>query len=234
MEDITFLIKTFERPKHLNKLIESILEFYPEVPIIVVDDSKVPVIRKDVEYHTMPYDSGVVAGRNLLMKKCKTKYFSLLDDDFVFTEETKIEILLDILKRNKLDIMAGGVRESGNLIDYYGTLEREDDTVYYRRDVIDKGEYSKADIVPFFFVGTGDLKGDPYFKTTEHFDFFYSLKGKKEIGFTKEVIVNHERESFPSGEKYRHKRWDRRKEFLTYMLEKHNIKKLVSFNETVT
>ncbi len=65
-------------------LIKSIKKFYPSLHNIVADDSKSPVHRPDVEYHVLPFDSGLSKGRNFLVKKVKTSYFLLLDDDFCF------------------------------------------------------------------------------------------------------------------------------------------------------
>ena len=51
LSDITILIKTFERPEYLDRLIKSIKLYYPNIKIIVADDSRNPIVRNDVEYH---------------------------------------------------------------------------------------------------------------------------------------------------------------------------------------
>lgn len=78
---MTFIIHTFKRPDCLSRLLESIKEYYPNTPVIVYDDSE--------------FDRGLSWGRNHLVSQVKTKYFLLLDDDFVFTNETKIERLVE-------------------------------------------------------------------------------------------------------------------------------------------
>ena len=40
MNDVTFVIKTFERKNRLIKLLKSIEKYYANIPIIIVDDSK--------------------------------------------------------------------------------------------------------------------------------------------------------------------------------------------------
>jgi hypothetical protein len=67
IQDITAVIKTFERPNELDRVIQSLRGFYPDLKIIVTDDSRIPYPRNDVDYHVMPYDSGLSAGRNLLI-----------------------------------------------------------------------------------------------------------------------------------------------------------------------
>ena len=39
--DVTVLVKTFERPEALRRLVTSIRRFYKRMPIVVVDDSAV-------------------------------------------------------------------------------------------------------------------------------------------------------------------------------------------------
>lgn len=41
-EKLTIAIKTFERPGCLQECVESIKKMYPEIKIIVADDSKTP------------------------------------------------------------------------------------------------------------------------------------------------------------------------------------------------
>ena len=41
MEDITFIIKTFERVECVNRLVKSILVMYPDAIILIGDDSRV-------------------------------------------------------------------------------------------------------------------------------------------------------------------------------------------------
>ena len=38
--DITVVVKTFERPECLRRLVSSIRRFYPGIPVFVVDDSR--------------------------------------------------------------------------------------------------------------------------------------------------------------------------------------------------
>jgi hypothetical protein len=61
---VTAVIKTFERPRILRRLVESIGRLYPSLSIVVVDDSRDPVQSPGVRTITMPYDSGVGGGRN--------------------------------------------------------------------------------------------------------------------------------------------------------------------------
>ena len=118
--DISLIIKTFERQPALERLLASIRDQgYADYPVLVADDSKTPykdaILRKygDVvdEYIVLPFDAGLSRGRNELLERVKTPYFMLNDDDFVFIEETDIEWAIDKLNQANLDILSGTLIE---------------------------------------------------------------------------------------------------------------------------
>ncbi len=124
---VTVLIKAFLRYKELNVLISSIRQNYPEIKIIIADDSLQPekVVGDNIEQYIMPPGTGTnvrvlklngiviflkckcylfssfqgwFAGRNLAVSQVTTKYFLWVDDDFVFLNETRIESFLNIME----------------------------------------------------------------------------------------------------------------------------------------
>ena len=52
---------------------------------------------------------GWFAGRNLAISQVTTKYVLWVDDDFLFSNKTKIEVLVDVLEKSELDV----VRDNG-------------------------------------------------------------------------------------------------------------------------
>ncbi|XP_046532986.1 beta-1,4 N-acetylgalactosaminyltransferase 2 isoform X5 [Equus quagga] len=65
---VTIATKTFLRPHKLMTLLQSIREYYPDLTVIVADDSKEPLKINDnhVEYYTMPFGKdGTPAGASL-------------------------------------------------------------------------------------------------------------------------------------------------------------------------
>lgn len=54
---VSIATKTFLRPHKLMTMLQSIREYYPDLTVIVADDSKEPLKINDsyVEYYTMPY-----------------------------------------------------------------------------------------------------------------------------------------------------------------------------------
>uniref|UniRef100_A0A3B3X0I3 Glycosyltransferase 2-like domain-containing protein n=1 Tax=Poecilia mexicana TaxID=48701 RepID=A0A3B3X0I3_9TELE len=104
---VTIATKTFLRYDKLKDLIDSIREFYPTVLIIIADDNKhpQPVTGPHIEQYLMPYQKGWFAGRNLAVSQVATKYVLWVDDDFIFTANTKLEKMVDILEKTTLDLV---------------------------------------------------------------------------------------------------------------------------------
>ncbi len=103
----TAMIKAFQRPDDLDRLIRSIRYYYPALRVLVGDDGLKPSPRDDVEYLRLPPDIGVSAGRNAMLEHVRTPYFVLLEDDFEFCRHTKIEKLVHQVDRGELEIAAG-------------------------------------------------------------------------------------------------------------------------------
>jgi glycosyltransferase involved in cell wall biosynthesis len=120
MNDISIVIKTFERQKALERLLDSVLQQgYGECPILIADDSRTPykeaICAKYGDaidtYITLPFDSGLSKGRNELLKRVETKYFVLNDDDFVYDDRTRLEWMHHQLETADLDLLGGVVYE---------------------------------------------------------------------------------------------------------------------------
>jgi len=196
--ELTAIIKTFERPKELRRLVKSIRRFYPTMKIIVVDDSREPTHLEGVETIALPYDSGVSAGRNRGLKAVKTKYTLLLDDDYLFYRHTELNRPLQMMERcQEIDIMGG---------------ERVDLPLYRKVDYI-KAELFPVDREPlkplgssvcrlpvydkvanFYIARTERLRlvaWDDTLKRLDHSDFFSRAKGLLLTVFNREFKVLH-------------------------------------------
>lgn len=199
---VTIATKTFLRPHKLKVLLKSIREYYPDVTVIVADDSKKPLAIKDdyVEYYTMPFGKGWFAGRNLAISQVTTKYVLWVDDDFVFNEKTKIEVLVDVLEKTELDVVGGSVL--GNVFQFRLLLEQSEGG-----DCLHKkpGWFQRLDgfpscvvtsgVVNFFLAHTERLLRvgfDPLLQRVAHSEFFIDGLGSLLVGSCPDVVVGHQ------------------------------------------
>lgn len=230
---ITAIIKTFERPHCCIKLIDSIREYYPDMHIVVADDSQMPHIIDDVEYCVLPFDSGLSYGRNFLVRKVKTKYLLLLDDDYVFSSQTDLSIPFNILENNKEIDLVGGRWHKNSYI--AGTLEYENGDIihYYNKHRSILNGYKIYDRTQNFFVAKTDvIKNNPWdndLKVNEHTDFFYRNKGKITITSVPEFVILHYHDYHDDHELlYREYRMKRAPLYSDIFLRKNNAKNLIT------
>lgn len=115
LENITIIIKTFERFESLDYLLSSIVKMNLPCPVLIADDSKTSykddVIKKygDIieNYIDLPFDSGASKGRNVLVDHVRTEYFLLAEDDFIFDKRINLEWMLECLMDSDLDLIGG-------------------------------------------------------------------------------------------------------------------------------
>ncbi len=202
-EKLTMLIKTFERPKELKRLIDSIRWFYPEVKIIIVDDSMFPSKTEGVQTIVLPYDSGVSAGRKQGLNAVRTKYFLLLDDDFIFYRKTDLEPIVKKLDSySEIDILGGKVVN----LPLYTSSKYKDSSLHPTNKNSLKsvgsiiGSMVVQDKVANFYIGrTQSVKlvgWDERIKRLDHADFFTRAKGVLLSVFTSEYKVLHAQTPF--------------------------------------
>ena len=119
LDDVTLIIKTFERPDALSRLLASIRDADFDGPVLIADDSKAPY-RNTVlneygdlvtEYLCLPFNVGLSAGRNALLDRVQTPYFVLNDDDFVYDAHTDLSWMREQLATTDLELLGGVVRE---------------------------------------------------------------------------------------------------------------------------
>uniref|UniRef100_A0ABM0H0X7 Beta-1,4 N-acetylgalactosaminyltransferase 2-like n=1 Tax=Saccoglossus kowalevskii TaxID=10224 RepID=A0ABM0H0X7_SACKO len=117
---VTVVSKTFERYDCINKLILSVNKYYPNMTILVADDSRVKLQLNgtNVKHFHMPFLEGYGAGKSLLVSQVRTKYFLWTDDDYVFINETILERFVEKLESPtaELDLVAGFIMDNKGVI----------------------------------------------------------------------------------------------------------------------
>jgi hypothetical protein len=208
--DLTVVVKTFQRPDALRRLVCSIRRFYPELAVLVVDDSEHPLdpIPDGVtRYWHLPFNSlGVSAGRNFGLGHVETEYVLFSDDDMVFGRKTDLGRMLRTVEATRFDVVScmwmdhepwRSIRRGYRR--YEGTLDVVDGVLVHRlgatRGTIDG--LPVFDIVHQFFVApTAALGGEPWdarLKVAgEHVELFLALK-ERGVLCTRlpDVVVDH-------------------------------------------
>lgn len=200
ISEVTFCVKTFERPDALMTLQHSIRKYYPDNPIIIADDSEKPLhpdyFDSNTHIHAMPYDSGLSAGRNEVIAMAKTPYIVLLDDDFRFTPATQIWKWLPWIESGIFDIMGGGLRLNGKRVTHFeGSLELAG-TVLKCGHSTQGINPMRCDCILNFFcadrVNILNVGWDEELKLGEHLDFFMRCQqAGLSVGYHPEVQADH-------------------------------------------
>ena len=226
-DKVTLIIKTFERPQCINRLVYSVKMKYPNLRMIVVDDSRESRPISGVEHIRMPYDSGVSAGRNLALSKVDTPFVVTLDDDFVFNDKTNLENWLSVLEATNLDLVGGNV--DGHPA-YNASLHIEDNALVFKPEPVGtEGDFYLWNIVLQFWMGRTDkikeIGGwDDDFKTVDHIIFFARSIGKLKIGHCPDVRVGHMQ---IQDQKYYNHRNGRMQKYLRLLMEKLGVNRVV-------
>jgi hypothetical protein len=210
MQDTTLIVKSFLRPHCVERLLQSIAQFYPDLPVIVADDSD-PATQERIAQlaHTcvddrltflkLPFDVGLSAGRNRLVDAARTPYVILFDDDFVLTNETRLDVLVEHLRADKYDLVGGSwILPDGQIEHFEGYMEltsgilRLSPLEQYKR-------HQGADIVLNFFAAKTDMlkaiRWDENLKQSEHFDFFLQCQQHRvRVGYEPTVNILHDKQ----------------------------------------
>ena len=233
LEDmVTAIIKTFERQESLQRLVASIKTYYSRLPILIADDSRRPSKIEGAVCYPMPFDSGVSAGRNFLLSKVQTPFFLLLDDDFVFSPKTRVDLLLATIRKSDIDLLAGDVfyRKRNSLKHYAGSLETDPDgTLRWinRHKGVIEGCHVYDIVHNFFLADTEKVKRigwDSDLKIGEHEDFFLRAREHLIVALRPGIEVINTEDSNPYYRSYRGRRDDYFKRFL----RKHGLRRYVN------
>ena len=181
---VTAIVKTFERPTQLRRLLESLRRMFPMVAVIVADDSRRPQQHQGVRTIALPFDVGVSAGRQAALSEVRTEFTWVLDDDFVLYRGSRLARVLSTLnEHSQLDIVGGavidiplGIKRTGARSPIYPTGALP---VLPLGSPV--GEVTIRDKVLNFFVGRSarlrSVGWDPSLKRLDHADFFTRSRG---------------------------------------------------------
>jgi hypothetical protein len=123
LADITLVVTSFLRFDCLRRLLSSVRHYYPGLAMIVADQSGEMATGDDSEYCrrfpgvtwlALPYDCGLSAARNAAVRAGRSPLVFLCDDDEIFTPDTRLEALLDVLNSDRsVQLASGLIRQHG-------------------------------------------------------------------------------------------------------------------------
>lgn len=248
-----FLVKSFRRFNRLWQCVHSIKHWWPRAVIRIADDSLrpgesyPPIVetiraRPGVHWYEMPFDSGLPAGRNLLARKCEAEFLLNVDDDFVFTAESRPELLVRLVRRDLCDVACGLTRVQGRALQWGGLFDRRGlrfsfsqpsggwehaEGVRYRR--LDAG-------FNYFATRAETVRRCPWDERLkvifEHLDHFlsYASSGVR-VAETPDSIVTHDKGGYaPDEQGYRSREGNERRRMLRLLLHKWGLPGLPNHN----
>ncbi|XP_070554318.1 beta-1,4 N-acetylgalactosaminyltransferase 1-like [Ptychodera flava] len=212
IKKVTVVTKTFERYECVDRLVRSVNQYYPGMQILIADDSEIPeeIVGSNVQQFIMPYKEGWFAGRNLVLSQVKTKYFVWVDDDFIFTENTKLENFLEKFEDPRIQLdMIGAFFEDVNGTKYILSLFFKNIEIYagdedgdcmmrnrgFQRYLEEYPECMIVDLVTNFFMAkTLSVRAvgfDPQFERVGHTEHFVDAFGHLRIASCRDVFIIH-------------------------------------------
>lgn len=206
LDRITFGITSFERPRLLEQLVASIRRRYPQARILVADNGRQKAnLPEDVRVLNLEFDCGLSRARNAMIDNLETEFLLLLEEDFLFTDETRVEPFVEILDSDEEIGMIGGAMRgsSGRLglycldIDIFREVMYVQDSTRRMRVTPYGTSYRVCDIAWNFglfrkeFLATN--RWDDRLKVGEHAAYFHQVKqrGQWRVAATPSVVIYH-------------------------------------------
>lgn len=233
---VTFGITSFQRPECLERLVASIYKRYPLARILVADNgNRKAKLPNSVEVLNLEFDCGLSAARNALFDHFRTEYLLILEEDFLFTDETNIEHFVEILDADReVGVVGGAIRSiEGRLAAYSLDIEIFRDTMYVREashrvKLSPSGvPYRLCDLIWNFALFRREMtlrhRWIDELKVGEHAPYYHQVKlaGQWRVACCPTVALYHVPE--PRSGEYLHYRRRAKTMFQGY-IEKHGLK----------
>ena len=217
----TIVAKTFIRNFCLKQFLSSIRKYYPEIKIMIADDSpdnyaksnKRTCERFNADYYQLPEKAGWNAGRNLLVSQVSSEYVVWMDDDFLVTKHTDLNLMFKFLEHNPYyDLVAGNIDNSKKESSWAQFAELDfigDDMCLVQRST-NRNKYPDADIldpenhkficrsadlaINFWMARTNTIRKigfDNEMKRFAHKEFFVDGRGKMAVAQCTKPTVSH-------------------------------------------
>lgn len=254
-KDVGIGITTFLRSTSLYRLIESIEEYLPNYKMYIVDQAK-PTKFKEALYaglksqgHVIKYadyDCGISKARSVVHSIVEEPYIAWMQDDFIATDRTNLQSMLNVLKSDsKIGVVGGRLAGSDVAGSYSYYFLRWGDVILYLpvKYCLEKGvvkwqktdsgnKYLPADIVSEFTIWRKEIPASVFdlnVKVLEHSHVYLNLKYDTDwlVVYTPDSEINHVHDR--DDKEYNKMRG--RTGDIEYILKYWNIKELIKFTD---
>jgi phosphorylcholine metabolism protein LicD len=218
-KSIAIIIPTFLRTNKLTTEIQSIQKYLDsnkykiyvgnqESDDLLNSDFYQNLIKNGHSIYTLPFDCGLSYARNYLVSQTKEPLILILDDDFEFCENTKLDIFEDILSETEHIGCVGGTLSNRTPYNHNLLYDKINKKIYYinskheqlktiKTYINKQYTYCYSDSILNFFLAKrelfNDIRWDNNLKLCEHTDFFLRLKETKwKVTYTSDVATNHQ------------------------------------------
>lgn len=185
---LTAIVRTFDRPRAIGRLLKSIRRYHPTMKVLVADDGVEPTPYNDAEILRLPSEKGQAACLNALLARVRTPHFLVINEQAEMHKAVQLESLVDLVANNQLDVAGGNVVACRKRLWFFvsrtpqskhGLMEIAGDRLTLLPGSRSQGSgFWWCDLVPSFYVARTDrvraMGGwDPELRDDCHEEFFF-------------------------------------------------------------
>lgn len=201
---VTMAAKTFQRPSTARRMVRTVRRVF-DGRIVIADDSRQPMTSpgRNVEIISMPFNSGVPAGRNAALDAVNTEFVLVSDDDIVFTQASNLASALayldahpevDIVGFRRVDLPQGRWADHGPNVLFRGAAQ----PLRPWGEIIG-GLPVRHKVAQLYLARTDSIqqvRWDENIRMVDHQDFFSSASGRLLSVVDPQIIAYHARTPF--------------------------------------
>ena len=234
-QNVTFLFKSFQRQPMAKRLCRNIRRFYPDVQIVIADDSLEPLQIEDerVRIIHLPFNSGLSRGLNAALASVQTPFVIRMDDDELLTPYSNFHgHLRYLLEHPQVDLvgvsprnlpLVGDWKKRGRTYEKYAMANAPKPLKIPHMTRLDADHIVLGKVANIFIARTESFRAvgyDDQIRMIDHHEFFFRAAGNLVSVLECNSYVLHDHNSFDR--QYQRYREDIKGDSI-YIRQKHNL-----------
>ena len=210
-ENVTFMFKSFERHPMAKRLYKSIHKYYPDVQVIIADDSSTPlkIDGHKLKIINLPFNSGLCRGLNAAIAEVKTPFTIRLDDDELLTPYSNFhEHLKYLMSHPEVDLVGISPRSlpfkrnwKKKLSEYkaHSMFNAPKPLIIPHLTMLDDDHIVLGKVPNIFIVRTEKYRSvgyDDNIRMHDHHEFFFRAAGNLVTALELNSFIIHDHNSF--------------------------------------